>query len=116
MSGGRRGLLRPNLPAFEKALDDAWQDANTPARGESPAPKPLCDGRWAEFADYVSPPSPKQAAALCGEGTSGECPLFALCRANARNLKPSHGVWAGEAWDMGRRVALQIKPAEKIVD
>lgn len=126
MSQSRRGLLRANTPEFEWALQEAWEDANHPQPGEPIAPKPLCDGREAEFTDYKVAPSPGAAEDMCagcpfmdyvpvrdmylpnGVTHKKGTPLGSICRKNARMMKPNTGVWGGEVWENGKRRNLRI--------
>ena len=85
-------MNRPDIPEFAAALDLAHQNDEEP--------QPACLERPRRFVDYQTPPSAHDALALCAE-----CPLLDLCRQNAEAMRPAWGVWGGEVWKSGVRVA-----------
>lgn len=89
------------IDAFARVLEGAV--------AEDGAPRPLCDGRSAEYIDYVGwVPSEQHAAALCAG-----CPLLDACLANARRVKPGWGVHGGIAWIDGRQAHLMPEDDER---
>ena len=129
----RRNSKRGNLPELEWALDEAWKDAHTPPEGHKPAPKPQCDRREAEFADYRVAPTAEEAIEMCAG-----CPMADyvpqrdmhlllpnprtggtefithpkgvsigdICKKSARHIRPPVGVMGGLVWVDGKPVKL----------
>ena len=62
--------------------------------------RPKCEGRSAEFVDYVSAPSRAQARVMCAG-----CPLLELCDEAARHRRPGWGVWGGRVYGIPKRIA-----------
>ena len=59
-----------------------------------------CDGKSAEYADYVKPPTAEQAKEMC-EG----CPMLALCKEYGRATTPATGIWGGIRWNKGQAIS-----------
>ena len=85
-------VARPRQPRdFDYLLASA-------ARGDAPAPH--CQGEWASFVDYKTPPTNDEADEMCLP-----CPLFFQCRRDARSHPPEWGVRGGEVYiDRRRRI------------
>ena len=86
----------PRSAEFEGALELAYRDPDEP--------QPLCEGKWAEFSDYVTPPDEQTCIDMCAP-----CPLLDICRENARATRPSWGIQGGIAWKQGRQAHWLVK-------
>lgn len=58
-----------------------------------------CFERPAEFTDYAVAPQRDIARQLCVS-----CPVFEMCATWAKAERPAWGIYAGEAWEDGKRV------------
>lgn len=88
----------------------AYSAALTAARQNEDAPQPYCLDAPETYVDYPTGQHPDEAtaAAMCAP-----CPLLDLCRENAKQQLPEHGVWGGIAW-VNRRQAHLMVEAEDI--
>jgi hypothetical protein len=80
-----------------------YSDALTQANDNENAPQPYCLDASEKYVDYPvgSHPDEATAAAMCAP-----CPLLEVCRENAKQQLPVHGVWGGIAWVDRRQAHL----------
>lgn len=96
ISQGRADSIRGVLLAWDELLEELKA-------------RPACEGRWDMFVGYSSwrGGAAEPAQKIC----MSECPLVRICRERARLETPFWGVWGGEIWSDGRRVARAPRPS-----